>query len=239
MNSFQDNKNLYFEQIGENFDRYMSQYDVDRRAFIIQDIIMRRLLKSFEMRALETGCGTGRITATMQKLFKTYTVSDLSIKLSQAVSDKYGCRFEVIDLSIAKDCERHQGFYDIAISSEVIEHTPDPALSIANTLKMIAGGGYVLLTTPNKLWMPVLFLANIFRLRRFQGNETWLWPNQITRVLEENGFQIVEKRGCHLFPWQIPFAKLVLPYIDKCGRYLYPFMINFVVLAKDTGRKPQ
>jgi len=237
MSAFQDKKALYFEKIGENFDLFMSEYDVCRRAYIIRNLILKRIPNALQLHALETGCGTGKISVQLKDHFNSYSVSDLSAKLARSVSEKYICNSLVIDVSDEEDCRRHLGNYDVIISSEVIEHTPLPEDSVVNTLKMIKNDGYILLTTPNKLWYPVLLLAKFLRLRKFQGNESWLWPFEIVRLVEANDFQVLEKRGCHLFPWQIPLAKKLLPYFDKFGGVLYPCMINFVVLAKRNRRQ--
>jgi hypothetical protein len=67
------------------------------------------------------------------------------------------------------------------------------------------------------------------RLRRFAGNELWLFPQEAAKVFAESGFGEVQLGGCHLWPWQIPGSKAVLPFFDRFDRTLYPAMINYAI----------
>jgi ubiquinone/menaquinone biosynthesis C-methylase UbiE len=116
--------------------------------------------------------------------------------------------------------------FDVVVSSECIEHTADPYEAIAEMYRVLRPGGMLILTTPNKLWYPVLLVARKLCLRKFSGPECWTWPHETRRRLEALGFRNVVLSGCHLFPWQLPLARIVLPYLDRIGCILYPIMIN-------------
>jgi len=222
-NYIPDNKDYYFEQIGDNFDGWMSDYDVYRRAKMIRKHLGARELGES---CLEVGCGTGRISQSVRSVVGSMTVTDLSEKLSREVGHRLNVSWMQQDacaLSIPDDS------FDVVISSECIEHTPYPVNALQEMVRVLKPGGVIVVTSPNKVWYPVIWLSMVTGVRKFAGRENWLFPWEAARVLREAGVEEIEIDGCHLFPWQIPFAKRVLPFFDHYGRALYPFMINYCV----------
>ncbi len=215
----------YFEQLGDDFAKFMSEYDVARRIALLETLIPRH--RRFE-RALEVGCGTGAISRMLQTRVDSLMVCDLSDKLARAVGQQLGCSWAVQDASAMSFAD--EGF-DLVVSSEVIEHTPEPWCAVAEMARVLRPGGVLVLTTPNKLWYPVLVVAQKARLRKFAGNEVWLWPREMEKWLRQHDFAQIVTSGCHLFPWQLPGAKRVLPWFDSWGQRLYRVMINFGVSA--------
>jgi SAM-dependent methyltransferase len=225
-----EDKTLYYESIGENFDRWISDYDTERRVLLLE-----RLLAVVEKRtsALEVGCGTGRIAKSLQPQFDSYVVNDISTKLGAQVAQSLQCEQLEGDVTDPECTERQ---FPVVLSSEVLEHTPDPETFLRGLCARVESGGWLVLTTPNKLWYPALLLADLLRIRKFSGIENWVWPYQVSRWLEEEGFVRIKYSGCHLFPWQVPGAKALLPSFDRYGDVLYPFMINFGVRAQRPAR---
>jgi SAM-dependent methyltransferase len=217
---------LYYEELGEDFARFMSAYDVDRRVRLI-----RRLLPTGRPfpRALEVGCGTGEISRVLVGLAGALTVCDISEALARQAGERAGCAWAQQD---ACRLTLPDGAFDLVVSSECIEHTPDPRAALSEMARVLAPGGLLVVTSPNRLWFPALHLAEALGLRRFRGNEIWLFPWQARTVLADRGLAIVASRGCHLFPWQIPGARAVLPFFERFDRLLAPAMINFGIAAE-------
>jgi SAM-dependent methyltransferase len=214
---------LYFEEIGDNFDAAMSAYDVQQRIRLIESWLPA---DSRERSCLEIGCGTGRISAVLKPRVKALTVSDLSPKLAAAVGKKLGVAYRAED---ACHLTWADNSFDLIVSSECIEHTPDPRQALREMARVLKPGGTVIVTSPNRLWYPLLWLSLKLGVRKFHGNEIWLWPWQAARVLNGQGIAALRLGGCHLFPWQVPGAKWVLPWLDRWHRALYPLMINYAV----------
>ncbi len=212
---------LYYEEIGDDFDKWMSDFDVERRIDLIKKLLPRG---APSLSCLEVGCGTGRISEAIKPLVGQLTVSDKSRALAKSVGSQLhvdwlesdACRLDIPDNT-----------YDLVVSSECIEHTPAPKTAIREMLRVVTKGGTIIVTSPNRLWYPALRVAQKLKIRNFEGNELWLYPREAANVLTENGVQQVTIGGCHVFPWQIPGAKLVLPFFDRFHRQLYPLMINY------------
>src|SRR5260370_25800494 len=78
---------LYFEEIGEQFNAWISSYDVQRRIKLIQDWMPR---SSSGLSCLEVGCGTGAISEALAPIVGRVTVSDMSEKLAREVGTRLG-----------------------------------------------------------------------------------------------------------------------------------------------------
>jgi len=220
---------LYFEEIGEQFNAWISSYDVQQRIKLIKALMPT---SSSELSCLEVGCGTGAISEALAPILGRMTVSDMSEKLAREVGERLGMDWSSQN---ACDIDIPDNTFDVVVSSECIEHTPDPRRALAEMARVVKSGGTLIVTSPNKLWYPTLWLSMALKIRKFSGNEVWLYPWEAARILTENGLSEIKIQGCHLFPWQVPLAKKVLPLFDRFGATLYPLMINWGIRATKSG----
>lgn len=218
----------YYDHLGDRFDEYMSDYDVDRR----RDLIFTRLLADVPLaglRILEVGCGTGKFSSVLKERGARLTVLDIGRGLVRTVAGRTVCPGVVGDA-----CRLPFGdaAFDAVVSSECVEHTPDPPLAVAEMCRVVAPGGFVCLTTPNKLWYPVLVVAQALGLRKFAGTENWIFPGAAAEVMRREGLGGITLGGCHLWPFQLAFTRPLLRRVDRFGPTLYPLMINFGILGR-------
>lgn len=219
---------LYFEKLGKNFDGFMNNYDVSRRiALIFDQLLGGRSLKDASV--LEVGCGTGRFSTEIARRGARLTVLDIGFGL---VSDTSKRTHSLGTTGSACKLPFSDSSFDFVISSECIEHTPSPQESIREMARVCRPGGTLCLTTPNRIWFPVLLLSQWLGLRNFAGPERWIWPGDAVKILASNGFEEIRLSGCHLWPFQLSFTRPLLRFLDRTGHLLYPLMINFGVVAK-------
>ncbi|MFH1444045.1 MAG: class I SAM-dependent methyltransferase [Candidatus Peregrinibacteria bacterium] len=218
---------LAYEDLGARFDSFMSPYDVSRRQKLVEYFLTR--IPAPEQ-CLETGCGTGKISDILRDRVTQLIVSDISATLARTAAERIGCDWRqenVCHLSFPDET------FDVVVSSECIEHTENPLKALAEMCRVLKPGGTLIVTTPNKLWYPILLLSQGLHIRKFTGTiENWLWPRQIVAHLRKNNMQICVIRGCHLYPWQIPFLRVFLPLFDRWSAVLWPMMITFGVCAR-------
>lgn len=217
----------YFDSLGDKFDEYMSDYDVSRRQYLIF-VDLLKLQKLTQKKVLEVGCGTGRFSEQIVDLGANLTVIDIGQDLVEKVCERVKCTGVVGDAcNLPFDDET----FEFVISSECIEHTSDPIKAITEMCRVCTPGGTICITTPNKLWYPVLLLSQKLAIRKFSGLEHWIYPCTARKVLRKQGFCDIKLSGCHLWPFQIKFSRKILTFLDRKGKYLYPFMINFGIMG--------
>jgi ubiquinone/menaquinone biosynthesis C-methylase UbiE len=224
-------KGTYFDSLGDDFELMMSDYDVERR----QELVFGRLLAGASLSGrsvLEVGCGTGRFSRRIVALGGDLTVLDIGPNLVKAVSEALSCKGVVAD---ACKLPFPDGSFDVVISSECIEHTPDPLEAIRQMCRVCRQGGTVCLTSPNKLWYPILWLSVKLRIRKFAGPERWISPGRARQVMAQAGMGELTADGCHLWPFQLKFTRPLLRKLDGAGGRLYPLMINFGIAGRKLG----
>jgi 2-polyprenyl-3-methyl-5-hydroxy-6-metoxy-1,4-benzoquinol methylase len=106
--------------------------------------------------------------------------------------------------------------FDYVVCSDVIEHTPDPYAAVKELIRVLRPNGKICITVPNRtFWYFSVRIANLFKLRDYQGLENWVHYNELRRFLEDNNIQINEYKGIHLFPFVVPFLNGILYKLDK------------------------
>ena len=221
-------KTKYYDELGDRFEAFMSDYDVERRHHLIfLTLLGRESLQGVSV--LEIGSGTGRFSKTARQLGGRLTVLDIGENLVATVSGELGCD------GINGDALRlpfRDGSFDAIISSECIEHTLDPERAIREMCRVCKPGGLVCITAPNRFWYPILVLSQKLGLRKYSGIENWMFPNRAGTVMREEGMRNVVLSGCHLWPFQLKFTRPLLRKLDGLGKSLYPVMINFGIVGR-------
>ena len=225
------NKENFYNSIAEKFSEYKNEYDTNRR----KEILIDNYLSSIEYKdkkILDCGCGDGYFISEISKICKNVNISgcDIAINLIK-IANKTNKQINFFEHNINKN--KTSKTYDIIISSEVIEHCEDPKKALNNICNSVSINGYLILSTPNKLWNGVIKIASLLKFRPFQGYENFLTYKEITKILDENNFKILDFKGIHLYPFQFGLNKLH-KYIDGKSKFLDKLKINYAFLAKKT-----
>lgn len=228
MKAIQDQEKMYFyESFAKDFDSKMNMYDTQKRV----DVIFNELLAeniSYKT-LLDAGCGTGWFSKKAVERGAIVTSMDLGPNLLERVQNK--CESNRVVGSILQMPFPHASF-DIVVSSEVIEHTPDPFSGVREMYRVLKPGGTLVLTTPNQLWYPSVVIANKLHWRPYQGLENWTSWRKMKRELRTIGFQIEEIKGIHIFPFIHPSLYKALDFFHRFSKPLGPLMINIAVRCR-------
>ena len=96
-------------------------------------------------RALDLGCGDGRLSALLD--VESLTVADVSlVALERARRRLPGAR--VVELSPDEPLPLEDGAFDLVLCAETIEHVRDVQLLLSEIRRVLSPGGRLALTTP-------------------------------------------------------------------------------------------
>jgi len=236
MVKIKDNKsNLYFyKSIADKFEHLDNSYDVNRRKEIIFNYFLSAVNLENKL-VLDAGCGYGAFSKVLSQKECLLVSLDIIFQLVITTIDKTNLCGCVADASLLPFEDES---FDFVISSEMVEHTLNPTETVLELLRVTKYNGYLIITTPNKKWQPIVRTASRFHLRNFSGIENFLGYKQLERLLSLSGGEIIEHRGFHLIPFQFKPLLKISRYFDEkyCDRFLGRFMINQAIFVRKPMR---
>jgi len=225
-----NSKRFYFQTIADHFENLDNPYDVNQR----KNIVFNEFLINIELKnklVLDAGCGYGAFSIELAKKECRLISSDIIQELTRKTvnkTDQSGAVADAICLPFLDET------FDVVVSSEMVEHTPNPTITVLELLRVTKQNGYLILTTPNKKWQSVVRTASFLRLRNFYGTEIFLGFKQLERIFNQSEVEIIRHKGFHLFPFQLKFLWNTSKDLDKKygDKYLGQFMINQAIFIR-------
>ncbi|MCA9257192.1 MAG: class I SAM-dependent methyltransferase [Phycisphaerales bacterium] len=225
---------LFYDSIADEFDDVMNKYDLERRLHTVFDVFFKGIdLRG--RRLLDAGCGTGWFSQAACLRGANVTALDIGPRLLARVHEKCDATTvigDVLNLDYPDDT------FDVVVSSECIEHTRYPQRAVRELIRVCKPGGLIAITSNNRTWYWLCAMANRFDWRPYKGIENWpTWRDFHSWFATEN-VQIVDRRGIHLFPFQIRILHPLLRRLDNYGRTLGRFCVNQGILAIKQAAAP-
>ena len=222
----------FYERFADEFDDRMNRYEVGKRLRLVfddalgsEDLAGRRLL--------DAGCGTGLFSAAAVARGARVTSLDVGERLLAQVARKADTERVVGDVAALPFADAS---FDVAICTEVIEHTTEPRRAVGELARVLVPGGTLVLTTPNRVWHPAIRLATALRLRPYEGIENWVRFGDLRRWLMHAGIALREYRGFNALPFVHPVLHGPNDRLDRFGAGpLGRFMINVMAVGRRAG----
>lgn len=147
-------------------------------------------------RLLDIGCGEGSfIVQVRQKFAEVYgiDISDDVIELSiknNIIAKKVNLNNEPIPFP--------DNYFDAVVTLDVIEHVFDPVLFLNEIKRVLVGGGYTIISTPNirKIQRIVSLIMGHFPRTSYDpigfdgGHLHYFTSKDLRQLLEQNGFHV-------------------------------------------------
>lgn len=210
----------YYDQIGENFAAWIHPFDMRSRLEWFD-----RQLTAYSLTdepVLDIGAGLGPFSELIERHGGRPIPLDIGVNLSHELSQRFGRALvgDAVHLPLKEEA------LSWVLSSECIEHTPDPTESIREMARVLAPGGRLFLSTPNRVWRWAVSAARVTGLRHFSGMENWLSRRTVRRTLEEAGMRILVEEGLYLLPFQVAPLRAILSWTNRRAQFLRGMMIN-------------
>lgn len=231
MHNKQSNKTYFYDKLASQnkWDEFADKYETTRRL----ELVFGKLIAPSELKDklfLDAGSGGGHFSHAAEKLGAKVFSMDVGLNLLKQVGERCASRKisgSVIDLPLKKD------YFDIVLSTEVIEHTANPIHAIKELSTVVKPGGLLVVTVPCRLWNPVVKLATLLKLRPYEGYENFLWPGELKNTLARAGFTIEMLVGFNFCPFFSEKIDLLFRFFDKLyGRRVPWLMVNIAVKAR-------
>lgn len=157
-------------------------------------------------RILDIGCGNGSLAGRLADLGFDVTGIDISESGIAIAADRYpSCRFVVGPIS--RDLPQVVGQeYDLAVSTEVIEHLYDPRQLTDGAHAVLKEGGTFICSTPYHGWLKNMLLAltNRFDVHwsvlHEGGHIKFFSPRTLRELLYKSGFEGITFYGAGRVP---------------------------------------
>jgi 2-polyprenyl-6-hydroxyphenyl methylase/3-demethylubiquinone-9 3-methyltransferase len=153
---------------------------------------------------LDVGCGAGLLCEPLARLGGTVTGVDAAaenIAVASAHAERSGLAITYRAIGVEEVSTR----FDLVTSLEVIEHVSDPAGFVRGLADVLADGGLLILSTPNRTPLSRLALIGLAegtgRIPR--GTHDWnkfLRPEELTALLTDAGLEVTDTRGLGFSP---------------------------------------
>ncbi len=152
-------------------------------------------------RVLELGCGTGAILDSLQPSYGLGV--DISTEMvSRARQRRPHLNFMVADAETLALAET----FDFVVMVDLVEHLGGLEAFFANLGRVLAPGTVVVSSSINPLWAPVLHAAERLGLKMPEGDHRWPSAEELTRLMTDNGFGIIEVHRRTPMPKRIPWV---------------------------------
>jgi 2-polyprenyl-3-methyl-5-hydroxy-6-metoxy-1,4-benzoquinol methylase len=214
---------------GADWDDRTNTFETRRRLrLVFDDLLGGTDLGGKEF--LDGGSGGGHFSAAAVARGARVTSLDVGEKLLEQVARR--CDSTRVVGSIL-NIPFEDGRFDVVMSTEVIEHTPDPEQAVRELCRVVRPGGLLVLTSPNRLWQPVVRFATATKLRHYAGYENFLWAHHAREVVVSSGLAVERFQGFNVLPLFKPIFDRALTFIDhRLGERQPDAFVNFALRAR-------
>ena len=155
--------------------------------------------------ALDVGCGAGLLCEPLARLGGEVTGVDAAPENIEAAKGHAALSGLSINYRAGEIAAQGLGQFDVVTCMEVIEHVVDPAAFVAELVRHVKLEGLLLISTPNRTTASRVFLVEAAeRLGQVpRGTHDWdkfLTPDEITVLLEDTGFEVMDMKGIAFSP---------------------------------------
>lgn len=178
-----------------------------RQSYLMRNVCIAAMVDAVSPHTIvDIGCGTGDLTIMLDNNDRYIVgIEPSTINMRKFLQNtKLQCYKAHAEQLPLKD-----NSFDLAIMADVIEHVFDAYASIKEAMRVLANGGYLIITTPNKYseWFWSLF--NTRNFRKLKVKDSLYTPRQLKNLISKvGGAQIVMYQLNTFYPRSAIISKI-------------------------------
>jgi ubiquinone/menaquinone biosynthesis C-methylase UbiE len=191
----------------------------------------RRLVDRFmraKPRLLELGGGSSDLLESLAS--PTAVACDLSREM--LLMRPHGDRSHRV-VAVGERLPSGAARFDGVFSINVLEHVVDLERVLAESVRVLAGGGLWLAVTPNGNWEGLLDLAERWSLKIPEGPHRFLTTDQLRRAVDRH-MDVLEHRTILMLPAGPPALSSCVDTVSLCSTWGWGFF-QYIVARKRAG----
>jgi 2-polyprenyl-6-hydroxyphenyl methylase/3-demethylubiquinone-9 3-methyltransferase len=159
---------------------------------------------------LDVGCGAGILAEAMAARGAHVTGIDMAgkpLKIAQLHALESGARVDYAEDTAEALAERSTATFDVVTCMEMLEHVPDPALTIGACAALARPGGWVFFSTlnrnPKSFLLAIVGAEYVLNLlpRGTHEYARFIKPSELTRAARDAGLTLHEVMGLTYNPF--------------------------------------
>lgn len=179
-------------------------------------------------RVLDVGCGGGLLAEGMARRGAQVTALDLSpaaLEVARLHALESGVDVDYRLVSAEQLAREAAGSFDLVTCLEMLEHVPDPAVTVAALARLVRPGGHVVCSTidrgPRSFMLGIVAAEYLLRLVPPGTHEyaRFIRPSELARFGREAGLELMDLTGMSYDP----FARRARLGSDTSVNYLAHF----------------
>lgn len=138
-------------------------------------------------KVLDIGCAYGFMLKKFPNSFEKFGVDISDYAIKEASRRLPVATFKIGD--IEDELFFPEGFFDIAICNDVLEHLKNPAFALKNIQRVLKKEGVLYVTTPNLNWLR----KKLFKRADKKEHHISLFPHEaLLNLLIKSGFEVID-----------------------------------------------
>jgi 2-polyprenyl-6-hydroxyphenyl methylase/3-demethylubiquinone-9 3-methyltransferase len=179
-------------------------------------------------RVLDIGCGAGVLAKAMAVLGATVTGLDMAgkaLKVAQLHALESGAQVEYREGTAEALADELPAAFDVVTCMEMLEHVPQPAITVRACAALARPGGWVFFSTlnrnPKSFALAIVGAEYVLNLlpRGTHEYAKFLRPSELTRFARDTGLELRDLVGLQYNP----FTKVARLATDTDVNYLVAF----------------
>lgn len=193
------------------FEEWSTDYDERRNKSFLEKSKqhMTSIVDSYNHQGifLEIGLGTGEVFELISSKFNIPHGMDISHGMVRKTYSKEKVKKRLFVGDVCNLPIKSNSF-DFIVCQDVLEHVPFQDKMIIEICRVLKKNGIAIITTPNPLWAPALYIAEKMKLKVEEGEHKFVFLNRLVKkTIKNSEYQIISSKPFMMIPIKSKFDK--------------------------------